>query len=91
MSGKEKRRSDARMVRKLRRLAENRISADVDPKETVAVDHVVGYEENISLDGNAAEELGIDMVDQEKTAAIIHFDDVFKKWTFGKVYQKQSL
>ena len=70
MPGKEKPRSDARRVRKPRRLAENRISAEVDKKKKKKKqwkpDHAVGFEE--TLDGNAAEELGIGMIVMEKTA-----------------------
>ena len=42
-----------------KRLAENRISSG-------QADHVLGYEEIISLDGNAAEEPGIGMVTMDK-------------------------
>ena len=68
MPGKEKPRSDARKVRKPRRLAENRISAEVDKKKKKQwqPDNAVGFEE--TLDGNAAEELGIGMIVMEKTA-----------------------
>ena len=53
-----------------KRLAENRISAD----------HVVGYEETISLDGNAAKEPDIGMVNMDKPQGIIHFDDVLQNF-----------
>ena len=55
-----------------KRLAENRILASQDG-------HVVGYEETISLDGDAAEEPGIGMVNVDKPQGIIHFDDVLQK------------
>ena len=52
MPGKEKPRSDTRMVRRPKRLDEKRfLQIEVDTKETVAADHVVDYEETISLDG----------------------------------------
>ena len=85
MPGKEKPRSDTRRVRRPKRLDENRFLQRLIQKKQQQADHVLGYEEIISLDGcldneagNPAEELGIGMVDMKK-AGIIHFDDVFKK------------
>ena len=85
MPGKEKPRSDTRRVRRPKRLDENRFLQRLIQKKQQQADHLLGYEEIISLDGcldnaagNPAEELGIGMVDMKK-AGIIHFDDVFKK------------
>ena len=50
-------------------------------------DHLIDYEETISLDGNEAEEPGrgvyVCFFFMEKPASIIHFDDVIKKCAFG--------
>ena len=85
MPGKEEPRSDIRRVRRPKRLDENRFLQRLIQKKQQQADHVLGYEEIISLDGcldnaagNPAEELG--MVDMKK-AGIIHFDDVTSsKW-----------
>ena len=38
----------------------------------------MGYEVTISLGGNAAEELGIDMVNMDKPQGFSHFEDVLQ-------------
>ena len=52
MPGKEKPRSDTRRVRRPKRLDENRFLQRLIQKKQWQTDHVVGYEETISLDGS---------------------------------------